>query len=31
MEKIEDGIRKSFLVGEFEVMGASRISATVKK
>jgi elongation factor 1-beta len=31
MEKIEEGIRKSSLVGEFEVQGASRISATVKK
>jgi elongation factor 1-beta len=31
MEKIEEGIRKSSLVGEFEVLGASRISATVKK
>jgi elongation factor 1-beta len=31
MDQIEDGIRKSSLVGEFEVLGASRISATVKK
>jgi len=31
MDQIEDSIRKSSLVGEFEVLGASRISATVKK
>ena len=31
MDQIEEGIRKSPLVGEFEVLGASRISATVKK
>ncbi len=31
MEQIEEAIRKSSLVGEFEVMGASRISASVGK
>jgi len=31
MDSIEDSIRKSQLVGEFEVLGASRISAQVKK
>ncbi len=31
MDQIEEAIRKSPLVGEFEVLGASRISATVKK
>jgi elongation factor 1-beta len=31
MDQIEEGIRKSSLVGEFEVMGASRISASVGK
>jgi len=31
MEAIENAIRKSELVGEFEVQGASRISASVKK
>jgi elongation factor 1-beta len=31
MDQIEEGIRKSSLVGEFEVLGASRISATVRK
>ena len=31
MEKIEEAIRRSSLVGEFEVMGASRISASVGK
>jgi elongation factor 1-beta len=31
MDAIEEAIRKSQLVGEFEVIGASRISAQVKK
>ena len=31
MESIETAIKKSDLAGEFEVQGASRISATVKK
>lgn len=31
MEGIENAIRKSELVGEFEVQGASRISASVRK
>ena len=31
MEAIESAIKKSDLVGEFEVQGASRISAQVKK
>jgi elongation factor 1-beta len=31
MEEIENAIRKSELVGEFEVLGASRISADVKR
>lgn len=31
MEAIENSIRRSELVGEFEVQGASRISAQVKK
>ncbi len=31
MEEIENAIRKSDLVGEFEVLGASRISAEVRK
>jgi elongation factor 1-beta len=31
MDSIEESIRKSELVGEFEVLGASRISAQVKK
>jgi elongation factor 1-beta len=31
MEKIENAIRSSSLVGEFEVQGASRISAEIKK
>lgn len=31
MDAIEIAIKKSELVGEFEVLGASRISATVKK
>jgi len=31
MEQIEESIKKSSMVGEFEVMGASRISAHVKK
>ncbi len=30
MEEIENAIRKSDLVGEFEVLGASRISADIK-
>lgn len=30
MEEVENAIRSSDLVGEFEVMGASRISASVK-
>jgi elongation factor 1-beta len=31
MEQIENAIRASNLVGEFEVLGASRISVDVKK
>lgn len=31
MEEVEASIRKSQLVGEFQVLGASRISAQVKK
>ncbi len=31
MEQLENSIRSSSLVGEFEVMGASRVSAQVKK
>jgi elongation factor 1-beta len=31
MEQIENAIRSSDLVGEFEVLGASRISVDVKK
>ena len=31
MEEIEKSIRSSELVGEFDVVGTSRISATVKK
>lgn len=31
MEEIENSIRASELVGEFEVIGSSRISATVRK
>ena len=31
MEQVENSIRSSELVGEFEVVGTSRISATVKK
>lgn len=31
MEEIEKAIRSSELVGEFDVLGTSRISATVKK
>ena len=31
MEAVENSIRASSLVGEFEVLGASRISASVKK
>ena len=31
MDAIEESIRKSSLVGEFEVLGASRISASVRK
>ena len=31
MDEIEKSIRASELVGEFEVIGTSRISATVKK
>jgi elongation factor 1-beta len=31
MEQIENAIRASDLVGEFEVLGASRISVDVKK
>ena len=31
MDAIEVAIKKSELVGEFDVLGASRISATVKK
>jgi len=31
MDAIETSIRKSELVGEFEVLGASRISAQVKR
>ena len=31
MEEIENAIRSSDLVGEFEVLGASRISVDVKK
>jgi elongation factor 1-beta len=31
MEEIENGIKSSNLVGEFEVLGASRISAEVRK
>ncbi len=31
MDAVEDAVRSSSLVGEFEVLGTSRISATVKK
>ncbi len=31
MEEIENSIKASKLVGEFDVMGTSRISATVRK
>jgi elongation factor 1-beta len=31
MEEIEKAIRSSNLVGEFDVLGTSRMSATVKK
>ena len=31
MDEVEASIKKSELVGEFEVLGASRISAQVKK
>lgn len=31
MEEIENSIRASKLVGEFDVLGTSRISATVRK
>ena len=31
MEEIENSIRASTLVGEFDVVGTSRISATVRK
>jgi elongation factor 1-beta len=31
MEEIENSIKASKLVGEFDVLGTSRISATVKK
>lgn len=31
MEKIEEALRSSDLIGEFEVLGASRISAKVGK
>ncbi len=31
MEEIENAVRASDLVGEFDVLGASRISAEVKK
>ncbi len=31
MEEIENAIRSSDIVGEFEVLGASRISADVKR
>jgi elongation factor 1-beta len=31
MEEIESSIKASSLVGEFDVLGTSRISATVKK
>lgn len=31
MEEIETSIRSSEMVGEFDVVGTSRISATVKK
>jgi len=31
MDKVEDSIRSSSFVGEFEVIGSSRISATVRK
>lgn len=31
MEEIENAVRSSSLVGEFEVLGASRISAEVRK
>ncbi len=31
MEKIEEALRSSALIGEFEVLGASRISAKVGK
>ncbi|MHB8566778.1 MAG: hypothetical protein ACYC7D_01870 [Nitrososphaerales archaeon] len=31
MESVEQAIRSSPLVGEFEVLGSSRISATVRK
>lgn len=31
MDSVEEAIRSSSLVGEFEVMGSSRISATVRK
>jgi elongation factor 1-beta len=31
MEEIENAVRSSDLVGEFDVLGASRISAEVKK
>jgi len=31
MDEVEESIRSSSLVGEFEVIGTSRISATVRK
>lgn len=31
MDSVEEAIRSSSLVGEFDVIGTSRISATVKK
>jgi translation elongation factor EF-1beta len=31
MDKVEEALRASTLVGEFEVLGTSRISATVRK
>ena len=31
MEEIENSIRASALVGEFDVVGTSRISATIRK
>ena len=31
MDEVENAIRNSALVGEFEVLGASRVSANVRK